>query len=89
MLWTAFLMGFVGSLHCAGMCGPLTLLLPQDTKRRSQFINGRILYNLGRILTYTFLGLTIGYLGQNSLLFFSKGLLSVWLGLGILIYLII
>ncbi|MFT5886741.1 MAG: sulfite exporter TauE/SafE [Arcticibacterium sp.] len=89
MLWTAFLMGFVGSLHCAGMCGPLTLLLPQDLKRHSQFINGRILYNLGRVLTYTFLGLTIGYLGQNSSLFFSKGLLSVWLGLGILIYLII
>ncbi len=89
MLWTAFLMGFVGSLHCAGMCGPLTFLLPQDRKKRSAFISGRVFYNLGRILTYTFLGLIIGYLGQNSTLFFSKGLLSVWLGLAILIYLVL
>ena len=27
-LWTAFLLGLVGSLHCAGMCGPLALALP-------------------------------------------------------------
>ena len=26
--WTAFLLGLVGSLHCAGMCGPLALALP-------------------------------------------------------------
>ncbi len=27
-LWTAFILGLVGSLHCAAMCGPLALALP-------------------------------------------------------------
>ncbi len=85
MLWTAFLMGLVGSLHCAGMCGPLTLLLPNDNKKYTSFFTGRVLYNLGRIITYAFLGLVIGYIGQNATLFISKGVLSAWLGLLILI----
>ena len=28
MLWTALMLGFVGSLHCAGMCGPLAMAVP-------------------------------------------------------------
>lgn len=87
MLWTAFLMGLVGSLHCAGMCGPLTLLLPSDKSRYPKFISGRILYNLGRIATYGILGLVVGLVGQQSTLFISRELISV--GLGIIILLII
>lgn len=85
MLWSAFLMGFVGSLHCAGMCGPLTLLLPTDKRKYPAFITGRVLYNLGRIFTYALLGLIIGFIGQNTALFFSKSLLSVTLGILILL----
>lgn len=89
MLWSAFLMGFFGSLHCSGMCGPLTLLLPNDKKKYPTFFLGRTLYNLGRILTYALLGLLIGYIGQNTTFFISKGVLSVWLGCVILIGLFI
>lgn len=32
-LWTAFILGFAGSLHCAGMCGPLVLALPVPVRR--------------------------------------------------------
>jgi uncharacterized protein len=85
MLWSAFIMGFFGSLHCAGMCGPLTLLLPNDKKKYPAFFTGRVLYNIGRILTYAFLGLLIGFIGQNTTFFISKGVLSAWLGLIILI----
>ena len=28
MLYTALILGLLGSFHCVGMCGPLTLLLP-------------------------------------------------------------
>ncbi len=28
MIWTAFILGLAGSMHCAGMCGPLALALP-------------------------------------------------------------
>ncbi|AWW00526.1 sulfite exporter TauE/SafE family protein [Arcticibacterium luteifluviistationis] len=85
MLGSAFIMGLIGSLHCAGMCGPLTLLLPNDKKKYPTFFAGRTLYNIGRIFTYALLGLVIGFIGQNTTFFISKGVLSVWLGLIIII----
>ena len=36
-LWTAFILGLVGSLHCAGMCGPLALALPPCRPLRNPF----------------------------------------------------
>jgi sulfite exporter TauE/SafE len=56
-------MGFTGSLHCVGMCGPLAILV--SSAQSSKFIIGRILYNLGRILTYSTLGLIIGFFGET------------------------
>ncbi|MBI5802255.1 MAG: sulfite exporter TauE/SafE family protein [Verrucomicrobia bacterium] len=64
-LWTAFLLGFVGSAHCAGMCGPLALALPATGNTRATFLAGRLLYNLGRIVTYAALGAVFGLLGQS------------------------
>ncbi|MGR3808996.1 sulfite exporter TauE/SafE family protein [Jiulongibacter sp. NS-SX5] len=85
MIWTAFIMGLVGSLHCAGMCGPLTFLLPSDKTNQLRFISGRLLYNLGRIFTYALLGLVIGLIGQKSTLFVSRNVLSIILGSIILV----
>ena len=65
MLWSAFLLGLVGSLHCIGMCGPLTLLLPYDGRFSSKFVFGRISYNLGRVVTYSLLGATAGFFGEK------------------------
>lgn len=67
-LWTAFLLGFVGSAHCAGMCGPLALALPATGKSRLTFVAGRAAYNAGRILTYALLGALFGLLGQSLVL---------------------
>ncbi|MCR9064575.1 MAG: sulfite exporter TauE/SafE family protein [Cytophagales bacterium] len=89
MLWTAFLMGLVGSLHCAGMCGPLTLLLPSDKKKYPVFFSGRLLYNLGRIATYAALGLVVGLVGQQSSLFVSRNALSIGMGVLILAFILI
>jgi sulfite exporter TauE/SafE len=63
--WTAFLLGFVGSAHCAGMCGPLALALPSTGNTRSMFLTGRVAYNFGRIVTYALLGALFGLLGQT------------------------
>ena len=49
-------LGLASTLHCAGMCGPLALSLPAISGQRSSFLVGRLLYNLGRALTYTLLG---------------------------------
>ena len=63
-LWTAFLIGFAGSLHCAGMCGPLVLALPVLPGRAGARLAGKLAYNAGRIGTYTCLGLLAGLFGQ-------------------------
>ena len=65
ILWTAILLGAVGSLHCAGMCGPLALALPITGHSRVTFVLGRVAYNLGRILTYCLLGAAFGLVGQT------------------------
>lgn len=64
-LWTAFLLGLVGSAHCAGMCGPLALVLPVTGRTRLTFFAGRVAYNLGRVFTYALLGLGFGLLGRT------------------------
>ena len=58
--WTAFLLGLVGSLHCAGMCGPLALALPAAGNTPAAYVLGRVAYNAGRIVTYCLLGICLG-----------------------------
>lgn len=76
-LWTAFLLGLVGSAHCAGMCGPLALALPPAGNTRVNILAGRMAYNAGRIVTYTALGGLFGLLGQT----FAVAGLQRWVSL--------
>jgi len=61
----AFLLGFLGSLHCAGMCGPLALALPAVGNSKASFWLGRILNHLGRLATYGLLGAIFGAIGMT------------------------
>jgi sulfite exporter TauE/SafE len=63
--WVAFFIGLFGSVHCIGMCGPLALSLPSFQQRWWLVVSDKILYNLGRMVTYSFLGLLIGFLGKQ------------------------
>ncbi|MFO1475175.1 MAG: sulfite exporter TauE/SafE family protein [Verrucomicrobiota bacterium] len=83
-LWTAFILGFLGSLHCAGMCGPLALALPAGAGSRTGFVAGRIAYNLGRLATYAALGLVFGLLGRSFVLAGVQQWLSITLGAALL-----
>jgi uncharacterized protein len=83
-LATAFLLGFAGSLHCAGMCGPLALALPATGNGASQFFLGRLAYNLGRIVTYCLLGLVFGLIGRALLLAGIQRWVSIALGVALL-----
>jgi sulfite exporter TauE/SafE len=85
MIYSAFIIGFVGSLHCVGMCGPIAMMLPSDTSIRWKFVFGKVLYNSGRILTYSFLGLFVGFIGESASYFISQKTLSISLGMLILI----
>ncbi len=77
-LWTAFVLGLFGSLHCAGMCGPLALALPVTGCSRMSFLAGRAAYNLGRITAYCSLGVVVGLIGRS----FAIAGLQRWASLG-------
>lgn len=80
-LLPGLLLGFLGSFHCVGMCGPIALTLPVMHLDGLRKFAGILLYNAGRTTTYLLLGLLSGWLGQR---FFIGGLqqwLSIILGL--------
>jgi len=64
-LWTAFIVGLVGSAHCAGMCGPIALALPLKSENWFTRVGGGLVYNSGRIITYMALGAVFGLLGKG------------------------
>jgi len=87
-LWTAFLLGLVGSLHCAGMCGPLVLVLPATGRSNATFVLGRVAYTAGRIVTYGFLGAVFGLLGGTLALAGIARWVSLVAGVAVLLGLI-
>jgi uncharacterized protein len=84
-LWTAFLLGLVGSLHCAGMCGPLALALPQAGNTTPAYVLGRVTYNAGRIVTYCLLGIVFGLVGYTFLMAGLQRWVSIALGAALLL----
>lgn len=79
-LWAAFLVGLVGSLHCAGMCGPLALALPRAGSSRAAYVLGRCAYNSGRVVTYCLLGLVFGLVGKTLFVAGVQRWVSIGLG---------
>lgn len=69
-----FVIGLVTSVHCIAMCGGINLsqCLPQkqNAEREVEKAGGKfaafrpaVLYNLGRIISYTVIGIFLGFLG--------------------------
>lgn len=71
--------GFFGSVHCVGMCGPLALSLPGSQRDRGRYVLERLLYNLGRAVTYALLGALVGTLGMLT----SLTGVQQWVSIGI------
>lgn len=89
MLWTAFMLGLVGSLHCAGMCGPLAMAVPVVGRGKGAIIRSRLIYNLGRVTTYALMGLIVGLLGEAFALAGIQRWVSLVAGVAILAGLIV
>ncbi len=87
-VWTGFLVGLVGSVHCVGMCGPIVLALPVVGESQFKILLGRVLYNLGRAVTYALMGALFGLFGNRLVLFGVQQNLSIILGAIILVYVI-
>jgi hypothetical protein len=80
----AFVLGLLGSLHCAAMCGPLMLALPVPPGGPARLVAGRIVYQLGRVTTYALLGVAAGLVGKSIFLAGLQRWLSIALGAAIL-----
>lgn len=81
----AFFLGLLGSLHCAAMCGPLMLALPVLSGGVGRFVSGRIIYQVGRVMTYSILGVGAGLVGRSIFVVGLQRWLSIGLGMAILL----
>jgi hypothetical protein len=82
MIITALLMGFIGSLHCIGMCSPLALAV---SNLNPKVFLTRVFYNAGRILTYGILGLVITSVSWFTPLAQFQNLISIVIGVVLLV----
>ncbi len=87
-LFAGFMLGFLGSFHCIVMCGPIALSLPSSNKTKLNFFIERLAYNLGRILTYSILGMIFGFFGERIFMAGFQQIISITIGVVIIIYLL-
>ena len=89
MLWAAMIsgltLGAAGSLHCVGMCGPLSLALPTGHLSRVQQFFSLLVYQLGRVITYSILGLLFGLAGRRIYISGYQQWFSIGLGILVLV----
>ncbi len=93
-----FIVGLTTSVHCVAMCGGICLsqcIRPQAVdpgKRKGEAVLPAVLYNAGRVLSYTAIGLLVGALGSvftlsptvQGILKLIAGLFMVAMGLRML-----
>jgi len=84
-IWTGFIIGLLGSVHCIGMCGPIVLALPSTSNSHWVVLFTRLMYNFGRVLTYAFLGAVFGLFGSRLVLAGLQQNVSIIIGIIILI----
>ena len=86
-LISVFLFGIITSFHCVGMCGGIALSQTKLESKKKNILNS-LLYNSGRVLTYTVLGFILGLIGtaftitpqMRSIMFFIIGSIMLLLG---------
>ncbi len=72
LMLTAFVMGIFGSVHCIGMCGgiigSLSMSLSTQIKPKPAPLFWYLLnYNIGRIISYVFIGALIGLVSNFTI----------------------
>ena len=74
----AFVAGLVTSLHCAGMCGPLSCALMPGRGDKTDAQTVSTVYHVCRLIGYGTLGAMAGGIGRTPLLWVSQSALR-WL----------
>jgi len=88
-----FALGVLTSVHCIAMCGGLNIsqCLPKEGKS-AQTVKPALLYNFGRVASYTLVGFLVGALGSvfsfsstaQGLLKLAAGVFMLLFGFGVL-----
>lgn len=79
-------MGLAGSLHCAGMCGPICLALTKKEKPSSVFNLNILVYHFSRISAYIVLGVLLFFFSDISGLNQYQNSISIFSGIAILVF---
>lgn len=77
---SGILLSLAASFHCVAMCGPISMALPIHQfsfLKKNKLI---ILYNVGRIISYSILGFIVGLIGANLYFVQYQQGLSIVLG---------
>lgn len=78
-----FVVGVLTSIHCVGMCGGIMLSqsLSKESNTKLEAIKPALMYNLGRVISYTILGGIVGSLGSVfSLSITAKAIMQIIAG---------
>jgi len=86
VLGIGFLMGLIGSVHCIGMCGPLTMALPFSLQKNIFKYLAMALYHTGKIMSYAILGLIVGLFGKQLFVIDTQQSISIIIGVFMLVY---
>ncbi|SDE58779.1 sulfite exporter TauE/SafE family protein [Riemerella columbipharyngis] len=81
LILSAITLGFTSGFHCLGMCGPIAMSMGISKKQSSNFYLQNFIYQLGRITTYTLLGLVFGIVGEGFQLAGLQQTLTVFAGI--------
>ncbi len=89
MWWTAIIFGLLGSLHCMGMCGPIALAVPVGNASKYSRYLKFLIYNFGRVLSYSAFGLIFGSVGAGLSLAGFQQTISILAGVIIILSVIL
>lgn len=59
--------GLLSGVHCAGMCGGIVGIVSMQLPSQRAMLPFQLVYNCGRILSYTLTGAIVGAIGQGGL----------------------
>lgn len=83
-----FVSGMLGSAHCIGMCGVISAMMNIGTKGMRAALGRQLLWSVGRVFTYAFLGMVVGFAGarltESEFLKSQSNVLSLQAGFAIL-----
>ncbi|AUC86227.1 hypothetical protein CW731_13490 [Polaribacter sp. ALD11] len=86
MFLSAIIFGLLGSFHCVGMCGPIAFMLPIDREHKVKGLFQILSYHLGRLFTYSLIGLLFGFLGKGFYFFGFQQQISIIVGVLMILF---